>query len=104
MSKNSVLFLWFMNYNRGWNQNNWITIIHYSLLFSPSYSLFILNVFVIFIIHFLNFYQFSFSNSLFVNYITKEVKTVILSNSYFSWLVTLTTHNTQEENRIAKTR
>ena len=37
-----------------------------------------------------------------MNYRTKEVKTVILSNSFFSWLVTLTTHNTKEENRIAK--
>ena len=26
---------------RGWKLNNWITIIHYSLLFSPNYSLFI---------------------------------------------------------------
>ena len=41
--------------NRGWKLNNWITIIHYSLLFSPNYSLFISKFSVIFIIHFLVF-------------------------------------------------
>ena len=41
--------------HRGWKLNNWNTIIHYSLLFSPDYSLFILNFSVIFVIHFLVF-------------------------------------------------
>ena len=40
---------------RGWKLNNWITIVSYSLLFSPNYSLFISIFFVIFIIHFLSF-------------------------------------------------
>ena len=41
--------------HRGWKLNNWITIIHYSLLFSPNYSLFISNFSLIFIIHFFVF-------------------------------------------------
>ena len=41
--------------HRGWKLNNWNTIIHYSLIFSPDYSLFILNFSVIFVIHFLVF-------------------------------------------------
>ena len=41
--------------HRGWKLNNCITSIHYSLLFSPNYSLFISNFSVIFIIHFLVF-------------------------------------------------
>ena len=42
-------------YYRGWKLNNCIKSIHYSLLFSPNYSLFISNFSVIFIIHFLVF-------------------------------------------------
>ena len=40
---------------RGWKLNNWSTIVSYSLLFSPNYSLFISIFFVIFIIHFFSF-------------------------------------------------
>ena len=58
--------------------DNWITIIRYSLLFCPNYSLFILNFFRDnFIIHF--FFQlvfisvFLFRYFLYANYVTKEV-------------------------------
>ena len=49
---------------RGWKLNNCITIIHYSLLFSPNYSLFISNFSVIFIIHFFFCINFPFRNFL----------------------------------------
>ena len=52
-------------------------LIHYSLLFSPDYSLFVSNFSLIFITHFLVLYQFSCSNSLSVNYITKETKKLL---------------------------
>ena len=67
--------------NRGWKLNNWITIIHYSLLFSTNlhYSFKNFPCFSRFIFQFL--YRFSFSNSLSENYITTEVKTVILSRN-----------------------
>ena len=58
-------------WDRGWKLNNWIMIIRYSLLFSPNYSWFILIFpwYSLFIFQFL--YQFSFSNSLSVNYKTQ---------------------------------
>ena len=65
---------------REWKLDNWITIIRFSLLFCPNYSLFILNFFRYnFIIHFFFFTSgFLFRYSLSVNYGTKEVKTVIV--------------------------
>ena len=38
------------NLHRGWKRNNWISLIHYSFHFFPSYSLFIIQFCLIFII------------------------------------------------------
>ena len=65
---------------RGWKLNNWITIIHYSLLFSPNYSLFISIFFVIFIIHFFSFcISFPLPNFLQCNFYTLFIKSLHLS-------------------------
>ena len=38
--------------NRGWKRNNWISLIHYSIHFFLSYSLFLIQFCSIFIIPF----------------------------------------------------
>ena len=69
---------------REWKLDNWITIFRYSLLFCPNYSLFILNFFRDnFITHFFLIFIsviFLFRYSFYVNYVTKEVETLTLSN------------------------
>ena len=83
---------------REWKLDNWITIIRFSLLFCPNYSLFILNFFCYnFIIHFFFIFTsgFLFRYSLSVNYGTKEVKTVI---------VVIFDSITKEENRTVQKR
>ena len=59
---------------RGWKLNNWITIIHYSLFFSPNYSLFISNFSVIFIIHLFLVFVSVFLSQIFYNAILYHQK------------------------------
>ena len=81
-------------FTRGWKLNNCITNIHYSLLFSPNYSLFIIHFKFFRDIHYSFFsflYQFSFP--IFYTLVIKSLNFSILStlslastNVLFMWL------------------